>query len=99
MKVVMLAAVRVYRRWISPALPGSCRFAPTCSAYAQQALEHHGAWKGALLTAVRLLKCHPFHPGGYDPIPDQLRETANRRMGETEISLTRQFVTGEKNTH
>jgi len=69
MKTIMLAAIRIYRSWISPILPGSCRFAPTCSTYAHQALERHGAWKGALLTARRLLKCHPFHPGGYDPVP------------------------------
>jgi putative membrane protein insertion efficiency factor len=69
MKKIMLTTVGFYRNWISPALPGSCRFAPTCSTYAQQALEHHGAWKGASLTAKRLLRCHPFHPGGYDPVP------------------------------
>ena len=71
MKAIMLAAVRFYRCWISPGLPGSCRFVPTCSAFAQQALERHGAWKGTLLTAERLLKCHPFHPGGYDPVPER----------------------------
>ncbi len=71
MKTIMLAAVRFYRSWISPALPGSCRFAPTCSTYAHQALERHGAWRGALMTARRLLRCHPFHPGGYDPVPEK----------------------------
>ncbi len=71
MKTIMLAAVRFYRSWISPALPGSCRFAPTCSTYAHQALERHGAWRGALMTARRLLSCHPFHPGGYDPVPEK----------------------------
>jgi putative membrane protein insertion efficiency factor len=71
MKTIMLAAIRIYRSWISPILPGSCRFAPTCSAYAHQALERHGAWQGALLTARRLLKCHPFHPGGHNPVPER----------------------------
>lgn len=71
MKKIMLAAVGFYRSWISPALPGSCRFAPTCSDYAQQALERHGAWRGTLLIAWRLLRCHPFHPGGYDPVPEK----------------------------
>jgi len=70
MKTIMLAAVRFYRSWISPALPGSCRFAPSCSTYAHQALERHGAWRGALMTARRLLSCHPFHPGGHDPVPN-----------------------------
>jgi len=74
MKTIMLAAVRFYRRWISPALPPSCRFAPTCSQYAHQALEKHGPWKGVLLTARRLIRCHPFHPGGYDPVPEQETE-------------------------
>jgi len=67
----MIAAVRLYRNWISPALPGSCRFAPTCSEYALHALEKYGAWKGTRLTIRRLLRCHPFHPGGYDPVPEQ----------------------------
>jgi putative membrane protein insertion efficiency factor len=71
MKAIMLVAVRFYRNWISPALPGSCRFSPTCSTYAQQALERHGAWQGTLLTVRRLLKCHPFHSGGYDPVPEK----------------------------
>jgi hypothetical protein len=96
MKAIMLAAIRIYRRWISPILPGSCRFAPTCSTYAHQALERHGAWKGALLTARRLLRCHPFHPGGYDPVPDILRETEKRGNGEAEIRLIGQLVAGEK---
>ena len=69
MKAIVLAPIRFYRSWISPALPGACRFAPTCSSYAEQAVKTHGAWKGALLTAWRLLRCHPFHPGGYDPVP------------------------------
>jgi putative membrane protein insertion efficiency factor len=69
MKTFLIQAVVFYRRWISPAMPGSCRFEPTCSAYALEALDTQGAWKGLFLTARRLLKCHPFHPGGYDPVP------------------------------
>lgn len=69
MKILVLAPIRLYRSWISPALPGACRFEPTCSSYAEQAVEAHGAWKGTLLAAWRLLRCHPFHPGGYDPVP------------------------------
>lgn len=80
MKTIMLVVVRFYRSWVSPALPGSCRFVPSCSAYAQQALERHGAWKGALLTAERLLKCHPFHPGGVDPVPER-NESECRGIG------------------
>lgn len=62
-------AVRAYRKWISPLKPPTCRFYPTCSAYALEALEVHGAWKGGWLTVKRICKCHPFHPGGIDPVP------------------------------
>jgi len=61
--------VIAYRRWISPALPARCRFHPSCSAYALEALATHGALRGAGLAIWRLLRCHPFHPGGYDPVP------------------------------
>ena len=66
---LLLGLVGVYRRWVSPLLPPRCRFYPTCSAYAQQALERHGPWRGGWLAARRLLRCHPWHPGGYDPVP------------------------------
>jgi putative membrane protein insertion efficiency factor len=66
----MLTVVLVaYRRWISPALPARCRFYPSCSAYALEAVARRGALVGAWLTVRRLLRCHPFHPGGYDPVP------------------------------
>ena len=78
MKTIMIAAVRFYRSWVSPALPASCRFSPTCSEYSQRAIEIHGAWMGGLLTARRLMKCHPFHVGGHDPVPEKTRETAKR---------------------
>jgi putative membrane protein insertion efficiency factor len=69
MKKVLLSIVHFYRRWISPALPGSCRFAPTCSSYALEAIEKHGSLKGAALTLSRIARCHPFNPGGWDPVP------------------------------
>ena len=62
-----------YRRWISPALPARCRFYPSCSAYALEALATHGALRGLRLTIWRLLRCHPFYPGGYDPVPPPAR--------------------------
>ncbi len=68
-KRLMLALIRFYRRQISPALPPSCRFTPTCSQYAVEAIEKYGALKGGYLAIRRILKCHPFHPGGYDPVP------------------------------
>jgi putative membrane protein insertion efficiency factor len=66
---VLLLPVTFYRRWISPVLPPSCRFEPSCSAYAVEALTTHGALRGSWLTVRRLLRCGPWHPGGYDPVP------------------------------
>jgi putative membrane protein insertion efficiency factor len=68
-KRAMLAAIRFYRRHISPALPPSCRFTPTCSAYALEAIERYGPLKGGWMAFRRILRCNPFHPGGYDPVP------------------------------
>jgi uncharacterized protein len=67
---VLTALVVAYRRYVSPVLPARCRFYPSCSAYAQEALARHGAIRGTGLAVWRLLRCHPFHPGGYDPVPD-----------------------------
>lgn len=72
MKAFLIRLIGIYRRYISPARPPSCRFLPTCSAYAQEALEKHGVWRGGLLSLRRLLKCHPFHRQKtveYDPVP------------------------------
>lgn len=68
-KRALLGALRFYKRHISPMLPPACRFYPTCSVYAMQAVEKYGALKGGYLAVKRILKCHPFHPGGYDPVP------------------------------
>ncbi len=61
--------IRFYRKFISPLKPPTCRFAPTCSQYALEAIEVHGAAKGTYLAVVRICKCHPFHRGGFDPVP------------------------------
>ncbi len=66
---VLLILVRAYQRLVSPLLPPACRFHPSCSAYAATAIERHGAAKGSWLAARRVLRCHPFHPGGVDPVP------------------------------
>lgn len=61
--------IRGYQRVISPALPPSCRFTPSCSQYTLEAVERHGVVRGGWMGLRRLLRCHPFHPGGYDPVP------------------------------
>lgn len=68
-KRMLLALIRFYRRNISPMFPPCCRFIPTCSEYAMEAVEKYGALKGGYLALRRILRCHPFHPGGYDPVP------------------------------
>lgn len=69
MKTILLFIIKLYRRFISPMKPPSCRFYPTCSLYALQAVSCHGVLRGGFLALKRILKCHPFHPGGYDPVP------------------------------
>ena len=68
-KKSILLMVRFYRREISPMLPPCCRFVPTCSQYAMEAVEKYGAAKGGYLAMRRILRCNPFHKGGYDPVP------------------------------
>jgi putative membrane protein insertion efficiency factor len=65
----VLGALRFYKRFISPVFPPSCRYVPTCSEYMYEAVEKYGPAKGIWLGIKRLLRCHPFHPGGYDPVP------------------------------
>jgi putative membrane protein insertion efficiency factor len=69
MKHLLIFGVRAYQVGLGPLLPASCRYYPTCSAYAIEALERHGAVRGTWLSVRRILRCHPFRPGGYDPGP------------------------------
>ncbi len=69
MKHVLIFFINVYRTFISPRYPASCRFVPTCSEYALEAIQKYGAIKGGWLALKRILRCHPGNPGGYDPVP------------------------------
>ena len=73
MKSAIQFALRGYKRWISPMLPHACRFVPTCSEYAIEAVERHGVVPGGWLAATRVLRCHPFGGAGYDPVPARNR--------------------------
>ncbi|MCY0878123.1 MAG: membrane protein insertion efficiency factor YidD [Firmicutes bacterium] len=69
MKYVVVALIRFYQRFVSPLTPPSCRYIPTCSQYAVESVSKYGAVKGLWLAAKRISRCHPFHEGGYDPVP------------------------------
>jgi len=69
MRQVAIAFVRAYQMFVGPLLPAACRFFPSCSQYAIEALEKHGAFRGSILAVRRIARCHPLHPGGFDPVP------------------------------
>lgn len=71
MRRLFIALINIYRYAISPFLGNNCRFHPTCSAYAHEAVARHGAWRGAWLAMRRVSRCHPWHEGGLDPVPDR----------------------------
>ncbi|HEX5288647.1 MAG TPA: membrane protein insertion efficiency factor YidD [Streptosporangiaceae bacterium] len=91
---VLVMLLTGYRRLISPLLPPSCRFYPSCSTYALEAVQVHGALRGSWLTARRLSRCHPFHAGGLDPVPPA--RPARRRAADSEFSerSTRELAGG-----
>ncbi|AEG02496.1 membrane protein insertion efficiency factor YidD [Methylomonas sp. LL1] len=72
MRFLLITLIKVYKYFISPLLGPRCRFYPSCSSYGLEAIQLHGAAKGSYLTLRRLLKCHPFHEGGIDPVPEKL---------------------------
>jgi putative membrane protein insertion efficiency factor len=76
--VLLRAGLRAYQLAISPLLGAHCRFEPSCSSYAREAIARHGAVSGLALGARRIARCHPFHPGGFDPVPATTREQGDR---------------------
>ena len=83
MNRILINLIGFYKKYISPLKPASCRFYPTCSDYAIEAIQKYGYFKGTILSLKRLLKCHPYHPGGYDPVP----EKGDRLLGTGEKLL------------
>ena len=69
MKFLLLGLIRLYQKTLSRVVPSSCRFTPSCSAFGYEAIEKYGALRGGVLAVRRIGRCHPFHPGGYDPVP------------------------------
>ncbi len=79
MKTFLINSIKGYRKFISPLFPPTCRFHPTCSQYAIQAISRFGSRRGSWLALKRILRCHPFHPGGYDPVPSTTEFPADKR--------------------
>jgi len=82
MKMLLIWGIRGYRAVISPLFPPTCRFYPTCSQYALDAVRRFGAWRGGILAGKRIFRCHPFHPGGYDPVPDLFWQVESTSLEE-----------------
>ncbi|NCB65776.1 MAG: membrane protein insertion efficiency factor YidD [Bacilli bacterium] len=82
MKKIFIGLIRGYQRFISPLFPPSCRYYPTCSNYSVQAIQKHGAIKGSIMGISRILRCHPFVKGGYDPVPEKFSIRRNNKEDE-----------------
>jgi putative membrane protein insertion efficiency factor len=84
---LLIALLRGYQRWISPSLPPACRYTPTCSHYAVEALEQRGLFVGLGLAAWRVLRCHPFVKGGLDPVPQKSKTAHEVHEGSTKVVM------------
>jgi uncharacterized protein len=84
MKVLLIGLIRAYRTLISPLYLPVCRFQPTCSQYAIDAIAQHGVVKGTRLALQRVLRCHPFHPGGYDPVPPPIHNHCSSPLKQSD---------------
>jgi hypothetical protein len=80
MRTVLTALIRTYRYLISPMLGPNCRFYPSCSCYAEEAVQMHGALRGTYLATRRILRCHPWHSGGYDPVPQKQTDASHPKL-------------------
>ncbi len=94
MKQIAIALLAMYKRWLSPALPASCRFTPTCSEYAAEAIARYGLLRGSAKASWRLLRCQPFARGGYDPVSGESRVASC----ELSHSVTRHSVLATRNS-
>ena len=83
---VLLAGIAAYQRYVSPVLGQRCRFVPSCSAYAGEAIRSHGAARGGWLAVRRIAKCHPFHPGGHDPVPPARSTSATMDLAPAPVA-------------
>ena len=87
MKKILILLIRFYQKFISPMFPAKCRFYPTCSQYMLEAIKEHGAIKGTYLGIKRISKCHPFHEGGYDPVPKRKIKNSEEKEKEWVIFI------------
>ena len=87
MKKIFILFIRFYQKFISPLFPAKCRYYPTCSQYTLDAIQEYGAIKGTYLGIKRILRCHPFHEGGYDPVPKRKIEASEEKEKEWAIFI------------